>query len=90
MPVDADPIEIVICLGSSCFARGNSQNLAVIQQFLESHDLKASVRFSGKLCQDECTLGPNLMVSGQSHHEVTPAKLRNILQQLANRPTEAQ
>jgi len=89
MPVDAGPIEIVICLGSSCFARGNAQNLAVIEDFLHGRDLKATVRFSGKLCQDECNLGPNLMVAGRSHHEVTPAKLRDILLQLANRSTEA-
>ena len=25
-------IEIVVCLGSSCFARGNSENLAIINE----------------------------------------------------------
>ena len=37
MPSDEDAVEIVICLGSSCFARGNSENLATLNQFAESH-----------------------------------------------------
>lgn len=88
MPVDVEPIEIVICLGSSCFARGNSQNLAIINEFLAGHDLRASVQLSGKLCQDECKQGPNLTAGGHTHHEVTAEKLRQILQQLANQATE--
>jgi NADH:ubiquinone oxidoreductase subunit E len=88
MPVDAEPIEIVICLGSSCFARGNAQNLAIIEEFLESHELKASVRFSGKLCQDECKAGPNLAIAGKACHEVTEAKLREILQQFGKQTME--
>jgi len=89
MPVELEPIEIVICLGSSCFARGNAQNLAIIEEFLKDHDLKASVRFSGKLCQDECKVGPNLTIAGETYHEVTEVKLREILQQFRKRATEA-
>jgi NADH:ubiquinone oxidoreductase subunit E len=88
MPTDVQPIEIVICLGSSCFARGNSDNLSVIETFLASDNLKASVRVSGKLCQDACKQGPNLVVAGQTYHDVTPEKLRQILQQLARRAAE--
>jgi NADH:ubiquinone oxidoreductase subunit E len=89
MPVESKPIEIVICLGSSCFARGNAQNLAIIEEFFEAHDLKASVRFSGKLCQDECKVGPNLTIAGETYHEVTGAKLREILKRLGSRTSEA-
>jgi NADH:ubiquinone oxidoreductase subunit E len=89
MPFESEPIEVVICLGSSCFARGNAQNLAIIEEFLEAHDLKASVRFSGKLCQDECKVGPNLTIARETCHEVTLAKLREILERLAKRTAEA-
>lgn len=89
MPVDVEPLEVVICLGSSCFARGNGHNLAVIEEFLQAHDLKASVRLSGKLCQDDCKLGPNLAIDRQTHHEVTSAKLRDLLEQFAHRSPEA-
>jgi len=88
MPTDVQPVEIVICLGSSCFARGNSHNLSVIEAFLAGHNLKASVRVSGKLCQDACKQGPNLVVAGQTYHDVTPEKLGPILQQLARSAAE--
>lgn len=77
------PIEIVVCLGSSCFARGNAQNLAAIESYLENHKLEASVKVTGSLCQDKCKQGPNISVCGELHHEVTPAKVREILQLLS-------
>ena len=89
MPVDVEPVEIVICLGSSCFARGNSENLAIIEEFVQKHGLQAAVRLSGKLCQDECKLGPNLTIAGENYHEITAAKLRQVLQQFSTRAREA-
>ncbi|MGA7832695.1 MAG: (2Fe-2S) ferredoxin domain-containing protein [Terracidiphilus sp.] len=81
MPHDNDVVEIVVCLGSSCFARGNSDNLAIINQYVQSHGLNASVRLTGRLCQDQCKQGPNLMIGGELYHGVTAARLREILQE---------
>jgi len=79
MACDKHVVEVVVCLGSSCFARGNSQNLAAIEAYLQNHGLGDSVRVMGCLCQDECKLGPNLTVHGEHLHEMTAAKLRKIL-----------
>ena len=70
---------VVVCLGSSCFARGNAQNVAVIEAYLANRGLDQTVRVTGCLCQDACKHGPNLTVHGQTMHEVTAAKLREIL-----------
>ncbi len=75
--------EVVVCLGSSCFARGNAQNLAAIEAYLQNRGLDKSVRVTGCLCQDECKRGPNVTVCGERLHEVTAAKLREILPQLS-------
>jgi NADH:ubiquinone oxidoreductase subunit E len=75
--------ELVVCLGSSCFARGNAQHLAAIEAYLQNRGLADAVRVTGRLCQDECKQGPNLTSCGKHHHEVTAAKLREILQQLS-------
>ncbi len=80
--------EIVVCLGSSCFARGNSENLAIINAHVQSHGLKASVRLTGRLCQDQCKQGPNLTIGGEFHHGVTAARLRELLLQLGDSPGE--
>ncbi len=82
MNPDKIPVEIVVCLGSSCFARGNSQNLATINAYIQSHGLNASTRLTGKLCQDECMQGPNLSIGGEVHHGVTAARLHELLEQL--------
>jgi NADH:ubiquinone oxidoreductase subunit E len=82
MPSNNNPVEIAICLGSSCFARGNSENLAILEEYAQSHGSNTSVRLTGNLCQDQCKEGPNLMIDGKLHHCVTAARLRELLQQL--------
>lgn len=80
MPDGVEP-EVVVCLGSSCFARGNAQNLSALESYLQSHNLTQRVHIRGCLCQDGCKQGPNVTVCGTHHHDVTAAKLREILQQ---------
>ena len=77
-----EPEEIVVCLGSSCFARGNAEHLAIIQEYLKSRGLEASVRITGRLCKDHCKQGPNVTIGGQLHHEVSARTLRDLLQRL--------
>jgi NADH:ubiquinone oxidoreductase subunit E len=86
VPSKEGSIEIVVCLGSSCFARGNSENLAIINQYVQSHALNASVHLTGKLCQDQCKQGPNVTIDGELHHSVTTAVLRDLLQRLDRQP----
>jgi len=86
MNAEEGPVEIVVCLGSSCFARGNSENLAIINSYVQSQSLDASVRITGKLCQDECMQGPNLSIGGEIYHGVTEARLRGLLKQLNRVP----
>jgi NADH:ubiquinone oxidoreductase subunit E len=87
MTRDVEGFEIVICLGSSCFARGNAENLAIIHEYVEKHGLKASIRLSGRLCQDQCKKGPNLAMGRQIHHGISPASLRGLLNQLEQQRT---
>ncbi len=79
MTDDNNAIEVVVCLGSSCFARGNSQNLAAVEEYLLHHGMQNSVRVTGCLCKDECKRGPNVNVGGEHLHEMNPARLREIL-----------
>jgi NADH:ubiquinone oxidoreductase subunit E len=89
MSPDEGLVEIVVCLGSSCFARGNSENLALINDYVQGNGLKASVRMVGRLCQDECMQGPNLSIGGELHHGVTTARLRELLQRI-DRPSRGE
>lgn len=88
MNADEEQVEIVVCLGSSCFARGNSENLALINSYVQNHGLSASVRMTGQLCRDECLQGPNVSIGGKIHHSVTTAQLRELLRQLGGQTIE--
>ena len=59
--------KIVVCLGSSCFARGNEENIDV------------DVELSGTLCQGRCAEGPNVIVDGKIYSKVDPGVMLDIL-----------
>ena len=48
MNADENIVEIVVCLGSSCFARGNADNLTMLNQYVLNKGLKASVRLTDR------------------------------------------
>ena len=52
--------EIIICLGSSCFARGNKQLVKIISDYLREKNLLNEVRFHGQRCFGQCAAGPSL------------------------------
>jgi len=71
--------KIRICLGSSCFSKGKQSNLEYIEQFLKEHGITEEVDFSGHLCIDKCSSGPNIEIDGIMYSEVDPSKLEQIL-----------
>ena len=71
--------EIVICLGSSCFARGNNKNLEFIQEYLKVNNLKEKITFKGQLCSQQCSKGPVVIIDGEMFTDVNKTKLMEIL-----------
>ena len=74
--------KISICLGSSCFARGNERNLEILEKFLEEHGLKdeTDVELEGCLCKGKCTEGPIITIDGTVYTGVSGGLLLDILQ----------
>jgi NADH:ubiquinone oxidoreductase subunit E len=52
--------EVVICLGSSCFARGNKQLVKIVNDYLRDRNLLNEVRFHGERCFGQCAAGPSM------------------------------
>lgn len=71
--------EIVICMGSSCFARGNRKHLLMIEQYLADHGLTESVVLTGSRCEDQCRCGPNIRIDDQLYGEINSERLLEIL-----------
>ncbi|MBN2486197.1 MAG: (2Fe-2S) ferredoxin domain-containing protein [Bacteroidales bacterium] len=68
-----------ICMGSSCFSRGNSELIAEIRKFIRTHNLEDKVSFMGDHCFSECSKGPNLKIGEKIFHQVSSENLSNIL-----------
>ncbi len=74
-------LNITICMGSSCFARGNGANLEVLENWLDENGLQAEVNLTGTRCEGLCAEGPNLIVNGQIFHRVNREILLDILRE---------
>ena len=77
------PVKIEICMGSSCFSRGNNRNIEVIQQHLAAREGVASGALVGHLCLGHCKSGPNVTIDGQPFHAVDPTAIAGLLRRLA-------
>ena len=72
-------IEIKICMGSSCFARGNADNLEFIENYIKENDLDAQIELYGARCDNICDKGPNIMVNDKVYNNITKEKIVGLL-----------
>lgn len=63
--MDFNKKEVVICLGSSCFARGNKLLVRIVNDYLRDKNLVNDVRFQGERCFGQCSVGPSLKLEGK-------------------------
>jgi len=73
-------IEMQICLGSSCFSRGNKDVVMYIREYLRKNHLDDKVIFKGARCMGHCSNGPNMIINGITFEGVTLAKIEKILE----------
>ena len=71
--------EIKICMGSSCFSRGNRNTLRAIQQHLKDHQLERDVILKGNHCFGECNTGPVVKIGPRVYEQVTQDRILEIL-----------
>lgn len=77
--------EIIICLGSSCFSRGNKQVVQVIKEYLKKHHLEEVVNFKGNHCFSNCVEGPVVKINNKEYFQVDEEKIVHILNQYFQR-----
>lgn len=74
-------LNITVCMGSSCFARGNQENLAFLEDYIKEHGIEANIELEGTRCENKCASGPNIYVNGIEYNNVDIDKLKEILEQ---------
>jgi len=73
-------LEIVICLGSSCFARGNKKTLSVIQQYIKDNNLENIINFRGNHCFGKCNNGPIIKINEKEYESVYSEDVLEIIE----------
>ena len=75
---------ITLCMGSSCFARGNEKNLALCEKFLDAHGLQDEVDLvlGACLCKGRCSEGPVVVIDGKAHTSVDEGVMSDLLENL--------
>ncbi|HSV27741.1 MAG TPA: (2Fe-2S) ferredoxin domain-containing protein [Sedimentisphaerales bacterium] len=71
--------KITICMGSSCFSRGNSINLEILEEFIAHNRLEQSVELIGSRCLGQCSAGPLIHVDNEIYSQVDRGALLDIL-----------
>jgi NADH:ubiquinone oxidoreductase subunit E len=70
---------IEICMGSSCFSRGNRFSLPVIQSFVKEYNLESNIKVVGSLCSENCSKGPILIINGKIYKQVHSDSVKDLL-----------
>ena len=74
---------IVICIGSSCFSRGNTKNVETAEKYLEENGYKdeVDVDLSGSRCQGRCADGPIVVIDDRVYTKVDTGLMLDLLRQ---------
>lgn len=74
-----------ICLGSSCFSRGNKDVVNFIREYLKKNHLDDRVIFKGARCMGLCSSGPNLTINGVTIEGLSISQIEGILEKELSR-----
>ncbi|HSR10140.1 MAG TPA: NAD(P)H-dependent oxidoreductase subunit E [Thermodesulfobacteriota bacterium] len=81
--------KIILCLGTACHVRGGPKVVREVKSRLgvEAGGTTPDGRFTLEVvnCLGVCAIGPVMIVNGEIHGEMTPAKARKAIQALGKK-----
>ncbi len=77
-------LKVEICMGSSCFSRGNKLILPILQTMVNNNEVNAELVLTGSLCSENCSKGPVLFVNDKMYDRVHPDSVKDLLLHLAD------
>jgi NADH:ubiquinone oxidoreductase subunit E len=80
-----EKVTVELCMGSSCFARGNSLALTNLESYISENNLEDRVELIGHLCLGACSKGPNIKVGDVSYSGVDPDCVVDLLVEALNK-----
>ncbi len=79
--VKMEKLTVELCMGSSCFARGNAGTLALLEEYIEEKDLDDRVSLVGHLCLGACSEGPNVKIGEVTHSGISAEAVVDLLRE---------
>ncbi|MDR2391824.1 MAG: (2Fe-2S) ferredoxin domain-containing protein [Planctomycetota bacterium] len=76
----SDKVEIAICMGSSCFARGNNIRLEALEDMVKARNWENRVFLLGLRCENRCSAGPNLKIDGELYQNLDVGALIDVIE----------
>jgi NADH:ubiquinone oxidoreductase subunit E len=73
---------IKVCLGSSCFIRGNDKTLTFLEDYIEKNQKDIKIELLGCRCTNLCQDGPNIFINDKKYSNLTNDALIKILEAL--------
>ncbi|MGD2034081.1 MAG: (2Fe-2S) ferredoxin domain-containing protein [Bacteroidales bacterium] len=71
--------KIILCLGSSCFARGNQEIIPLIKKYIARKCLEDKVMFIGDHCMHNCSEGPNMYIGERLFEKISKENIEKLL-----------
>lgn len=76
-----EKLVVELCLGSSCFARGNAQTLGALEAFINNEGCSNRIELVGHLCLGSCSKGPNLRIGDTTYHGLDTEAVLTLVKQ---------
>jgi NADH:ubiquinone oxidoreductase subunit E len=70
---------ITICMGSSCFSRGNKKTVSFLRNYLNEKKLEEIIMLKGAHCMGHCDKGPVIKIDDEFIYHINESDLEIIL-----------
>lgn len=80
-------VDVSLCMGSSCFARGNNRLLESLEQAIELNGWQERISLVGARCDNRCGDGPNVTVDGKLYQGLDVGAFMDLIQRKMVDPT---
>ncbi len=69
-------------MGSSCYARGNDENIETLENYINEHKEDSKIELIGLRCTNKCEKGPIIIINGKEYCNISYLELKKILEEL--------
>ncbi len=74
--------EIIMCMGSACFTRGNNRSVEIVKEYLQKNNIEAEITFKGCLCTNRCKAAPVIVIDQRPFERVAPQSVIEVIEHI--------